>query len=94
MKLNTENVTPERAEELSKWCLETAETLHGMASDSAQSARDWWKNEADRPEEITSDAGPRTDMLDFAEQLKAQGYEWAGVAGGLYAERDMADGKI
>jgi hypothetical protein len=94
MKLNTQNVTPERADELSKWCCETAEILHGIASDSAQSARDWWKNEADKPEEVAAEAGPQTDMLDFAELLKAEGYEWASIAGGLYAERDMADGRI
>ena len=94
MKLNTQGVTGERAWELSKWCSESANSLRDFCRSSDRTARKWWENEIDRPEELAAELGPREDMLSFANRLQAEGYEWAGEAGSLFAEERGIDATV
>jgi hypothetical protein len=86
MKSQSQLLTGERAWELSTWCIETAEALRDYCRKSDRAARAWWENECDKPEDLACSRGPLEDMLSFADRLQAEGYEWAGESGSLYAE--------
>lgn len=90
MKLDTQGMTGTEAWELARWCGETAETLRDYCLASDNAARRWWSEECRRPTGLVCMPRPREDMYSFAERLQAEGYEWAGEAGSLYAvERGM-----
>ena len=87
-------MTGGRASELSKWCSETADTLRDLCTSSDRTARTWWENEIDRPEALAAELWPREEMRSFADRLQAEGYEWAGEAGSLFAEEAGIDATV